>query len=127
MQYNEITGTVIDTAINIHRKLGPGLFESVYRKVLGYELRKRGFDLLEEYPIPVVWDNVKMDIGFRVDLIVCRMVILELKPVEAITPIHKKQLLTYLRLADMRLGLLINFGQELLKDGIYRIVNDLPE
>ena len=127
MQYNEITGTVIDTAINIHRKLGPGLFESVYRKVLGYELRKRGFDLLEEYPIPVVWDNVKMDIGFRVDLIVCRMVILELKSVEAITPIHKKQLLTYLRLADMRLGLLINFGQELLKDGIYRIVNDLPE
>jgi GxxExxY protein len=127
MQYNEITGTVIDTAINIHRKLGPGLFESVYRKVLGYELRKRGFDLLEEYPIPVVWDNVKMDIGFRVDLIVCRMVILELKSVEAITPIHKKQLLTYLRLADMRLGLLINFGQELLKDGIYRIVNDLAE
>ncbi len=127
MRHNEITGTVIDTAMNIHRKLGPGLFESVYRKVLAYELRKRGFDLLEEYPIPVVWDNVKMDIGFRADLIVCRMVILELKSVEAITPIHKKQLLTYLRLADMRLGLLINFGQELLKDGICRIVNNLPE
>ena len=127
MQHNEITGTVVDTAIDIHRRLGPGLFESVYRKVLAYELRQRGLDVLEEQPIPVVWEDVKLEVGFRADLIVNRMVILELKSIEAVAPVHKKQLLTYLRLADMRVGLLINFGEELLKNGIHRVVNGLAE
>ncbi len=123
MRHNEITGAIIDTAIDIHRRLGPGLLESVYRKVLAYELQKRAFDVLEEEPIPVVWEEVKLEIGFRADLVVNRMVIVELKSVQSVAPVHKKQLLTYLRLADMRVGLLINFGEELLKNGIHRVVN----
>ena len=127
MQHNEITGTVVEVAIDIHRRLGPGLFESVYRKVLAYELRQRGLDVLEEQPMPVVWKDVKLEVGFRADLIVNGMVILELKSIEAVASVHKKQLLTYLRLADMRVGLLINFGEELLKNGIHRVVNGLAE
>ena len=99
----------------------------MYRKVLAYELRQRGLDVLEEQPIPVVWEDVKLEVGFRADLIVNRMVILELKSIEAVASVHKKQLLTYLRLADMRVGLLINFGEELLKNGIHRVVNGLAE
>jgi len=99
----------------------------VYRKVLAYELRQRGLDVLEEQPIPVVWEDVKLEVGFRADLIVNRMVILELKSIEAVASVHEKQLLTYLRLADMRVALLINFGEELLKNGIHRVVNDLAE
>ena len=127
MHHNEITGAIVDAAIEIHRRLGPGLLESVYRKVLAYELRKRGFDVLEEQPIPVVWDDLQMEVGFRADLIVAGMVIVELKSVEQVIPVHKKQLLTYLRLADMHVGLLINFGEKLLKNGIRRVVNNLPE
>ena len=127
MQHNEITGTVVDTAIDIHRRLGPGLFESVYRKVLAYGLRQRGPNVLEEQPIPDVWKDVKLEVGFRADLIVNKMVILELKSIEAVASVHKTELLTYLRLADMRVGLLINFGEELLKNGIHRVVNGLAE
>jgi GxxExxY protein len=127
MLHNEITGIVIDTAMDIHRRVGPGLLESVYRKVLAYELRKRGLHVLEEEPIPVVWDDMKLEVGFRADVIVNRMVIFELKSTEAVAPVHKKKLLTHLRLADMRVGLLINFGEELLKDGIHRVVNKLVE
>lgn len=127
MRHNEITGVVVDIAIDIHRKLGPGLFESVYQKVLVYELRKRAFDVQEEWPIPVVWEDVKLEVGFRADLVINGMVIVELKSIESVAPVHKKQLLTYLRLADMRVGLLINFGEELLKSGIHRVVNNLEE
>jgi len=94
---------------------------------MAYELAKRGLWVEKEVPIPVVWEQVKLDIGFRADLIVEHHLIVELKSVEAITPVHKKILLTYLRLADKRLGLLINFGVELLKNGIHRIVNGLEE
>ena len=127
MLHNEITGAIVDTAIQIHRKLGPGLLESVYRKVLAYELRKRGFRVVEEKPIPVVWEDVRLELGFRADLIVNNMVTIETKSVETVAPVHKKQLLTYLRLLDMRVGLLINFNVELLKDGISRVVNRLEE
>ena len=127
MQHNEVTGLIIDTALDIHRRLGPGLLESVYRKILAYELRKRGFRVQEEQPIPVVWDDVRIELGFRADLIVNDLVVVETKSAEAIAPVHKKQLLTYLRLTDKRVGLLINFNVELLKDGISRVVNKLPE
>jgi len=127
MTHNEITGTIIETAIRIHRQLGPGLLESVYRKVLAYELRKQGFHVLEEEPIPVVWEDVRLEVGFRADLIVNEIIVVETKSVEAIHTVHKKQLLTYLKITDKRLGLLINFNVELLKDGITRVVNNLPE
>ena len=127
MTHNAITGAIVDTALHIHRRLGPGLLESVYRKVLAYELRKRAFHVLEEQPIPVVWDDVRLELGFRADLIVNHMVVVETKSVEKVAPVHKKQLLTYLRILDMRVGLLINFNVELLKSGISRVVNNLPE
>src|SRR4029077_19417242 len=94
---------------------------------LAYELRKRGLKVETEIPIPVVWEEVKLDVGFRADLIVESVVIVELKSIESLAPVHKKILLTYLRLADKRLGLLINFGTELLKDGIHRVVNNLEK
>jgi GxxExxY protein len=125
--HNEITGIIVDTAIDLHRRLGPGLLESVYRKVLAYELRTKGLEVVEEYPVDVVWDEIHMDIGFRADLIVNQLVLVELKSVERLAPVHKKQLLTYLRLVDLRVGLLINFGEELLKNGIHRIVNNLDD
>jgi len=127
MQINEITGAVIDTAIAIHRRLGPGLLESVYRKVLAYELRKRGFEVQEEWPIPVEWEDVRLEIGFRADLIVNGVVLVELKSTEKVAPVYKKTLLTYLRVTDKRVGLLINFGEEVLKNGIHRIVNKYVE
>lgn len=127
MTHNEITGVIIETAIRIHRQLGPGLLESVYRKVLAYELRKQGFHVLVEEPVPLAWEDVRLELGFRADLIVNGMVIVETKSVEAVHPVHKKQLLTYLRITDKRLGLLINFNVELLKEGITRVVNNLPE
>lgn len=127
MTHNELSAVILDTAISIHRALGPGLLESVYLHVLTHELRKRGLAVEIEVPIPVVWEAVQLEVGFRADLIVERMVIVELKSVEAVAPVHKKQVLTYLRLADKRLGLLINFGAELLKDGVHRVVNRLDE
>ncbi len=127
MQLNEITALIIDTALAIHRRLGPGLLESVYQAVLAHELRKRGLHVVTEVPIPVVWDELQLEVGFRADLIVEGVVVVELKSVEAVARVHKKILLTYLRLADKRLGLLINFGEELLKDGIHRVVNDFKE
>jgi GxxExxY protein len=125
MHLNEISGIAIDTAMDIHRRLGPGLLESVYREVMVYELRKRGLTVDKEVPIPVIWEDVKLDIGFRADLIVENSMVIELKSIEAIAPVHKKILLTYLRLADVRLGLLMNFGMELLKQGISRVINGL--
>jgi len=105
--------------------LGPGLLESVYETTLAYELAKRGLQLRRQQAMPVVYESVQMDIGFRADLIVEGKVIVEIKSVEAISPVHRKQLLTYLRVTDKRLGLLINFNVELIKDGITRVVNSL--
>ncbi len=125
MNENEIAREVVDAAYKIHTKLGAGLLESVYQSVLEYELGKRGLAVKAEQPIPVVYEDVHLEIGFRADLIVENKVIIELKSVETVHPVHKKQLLTYLRLADKRLGLLINFGSFLIKDGISRIANNL--
>jgi len=127
MRHNEISGVIVDAAIHIHRRLGPGLLESVYQSVLAFELRKRGLKVAREVGVPIVWEDVKIDAGFRVDLMVEDAVVIELKSVETVTNVHKKQLLTYLRLAGKRLGLLINFGDETLRRGITRIVNGLEE
>jgi GxxExxY protein len=123
MTYNELSGMIIEAAIDIHRRLGPGLLESVYQTILAHELRKRGLDVRKEEPIPLVWDNIRFDMGFRADLIVNELILIELKSIEHIASVHKKQVLTYLKITGKKLGLLINFGDETLKDGISRIVN----
>jgi len=125
MTENEIAKVIVDAAYQIHVRLGPGLLESVYESVLAYELRKLGLSVVRQQPIPVVYDELDFDEGFRADLVVNEQVIIELKSIEKIHPVHKKQLLTYLRLADRRLGLLINFGEALIKDGITRVANNM--
>lgn len=125
MTENGLSRIVVDVAFQIHTSLGPGLLESVYQKVMAYELRKRGLQVEAEVPLPVIWDDVRMEVGFRIDLFVNCKLIIELKSVERVAPVHKKTLLTYLRLADCKLGLLINFGEELMKTGISRVVNGL--
>lgn len=127
MTENEVARQIVDAAYKVHTTLGPGLLESVYEAVLAYELQKRGLQVVRQQPIPVIYESVHLEEGFRADLVVEGKVIVELKSVEAAAPLHKKQLLTYLRLADKRLGLLINFGAALIKDGITRIVNRLQE
>ena len=127
MRENEAAKVVVDVAFQIHKRLGPGLLESVYEAVMLHELRKRSVHVENQVPIPVEWDDVKLEVGFRADLIVEHCLIVELKSVEQISPVHKKQLLTYLRLADCRLGLLINFNTDLIKNGISRVANGLPE
>ena len=127
MTENAIAKEIVDAAYRIHTTLGPGLLESVYDTVLAYELNRRGLRTTRQQAIPVVYENVRIDAGFRADMIVEDKVIVEVKSVELLAPVHKKQLLTYLRLADKRLGLLINFQVALIKDGITRIVNGLEE
>ena len=127
MTENEIAKIIVDAAYQIHVRLGPGLLESVYETVLAYELKKRGLNVVRQVPVPVIYDDLEFEEGFRADLIVEDRVIIELKSVESIQPVHKKQLLTYLRLTDRRLGLLINFGEALIKDGISRIANGLKD
>ena len=121
---NNISGQIVDAAVHVHMRLGPGLLESVYERVLAYELEKRGLAVERQVPVPITYDDIRFEEGFRADLIVEKSVIVELKSVETMAPVHGKQLLTYLRLMDCRLGLLINFGAPLLKDGVKRIVND---
>lgn len=126
MDENEIAKIFLDAAFHVHRNLGPGLFESVYEKVLEYELvNTHQLYVQTQMPLPVVWQGIKMDIGFRTDLIIESRLIVEIKSVEQLAPVHYKQLLTYLRLADIKLGILINFNEELLKNGIKRVVNNL--
>ena len=127
MTENAIATEIVDAVYRIHTTLGPGLLESVYQTVLAYELGRRGLHTVSQQPIPVVYENVRIDIGFKADLVVEDKVIVEIKSVELLAPVHKKQLLTYLRLADKRLGLLINFQVALIKDGIHRVVNGLDE
>ncbi len=124
---NEIARHIVDAAFRVHQQLGPGLLESVYEVVLEYELKKRGLATSRQLAVPIEYDGLKFDTGFRADLLVSDKVIIELKSVESVAAVHKKQLLTYLRLADKRLGLLINFGEAYIRDGISRVVNGLPE
>ena len=127
MNENDVAKQIVDVAFKIHQAYGPGLLESVYEAIMAYELKKRGLLVNRQQPIPVVHEDVRMGVGFRADLIVENKVVVEIKSIEAVSPVHKKQLLTYLRLTDKRLGLLINFNVELIKHGISRVVNGLTE
>jgi GxxExxY protein len=127
MTENDIARQVVDSAYRIHTAFGPGLLESVYDTVLAYELGRRGLRTVRQQAIPVIYDGIRIDAGFRADLIVEDKVIVEIKSVESLAPVHRKQLLTYLRSADKRLGSLINFHVVLIKDGISRIVNGIEE
>lgn len=127
MTHNEISGIIVDVAIHIHKELGPGLMESVYKAIMIYELRKRGLTVVDEFPVPVVWENVKIEEGYRADLLVENKVMVELKSVEKNLPVFVKKLNTQLRLSHKKLGLLINFGEAYLKDGIVRVVNGLQD
>lgn len=125
MRENELAKSVVDSALKVHKALGPGLLESVYQTVLAYEIRQNGLKIETEVSVPVVYGQVQIETAFRADIIVEGCLLVELKSVEQIIPVHKKQLLTYLRLCDIKLGLLINFNEELIKNGIHRVVNGL--
>lgn len=127
MRLNDLTGMVIDAALKVHRTLGPGLLESVYTLALYHELNQRGLKVEKEVVIPVIYEGVELGDGFRADIIVEGRVLLELKSVEAVASVHKKQTLTYLRLTGIKVGLLLNFGAELMKQGIYSIANGVEE
>lgn len=125
MTENQITHKIIGEVIQLHQNLGPGLLESVYQKALAYDLREAGFEVREQVPIPFVYKEIIQDIGYKIDILVEDLVLIELKTVEKITPVHHAQTLTYLKLSGLKLGLLINFNTKLVKDGIFRIVNNL--
>lgn len=124
---NKLTESIIGAAIEVHQRLGPGLLETAYRKCLAYELRKRGFEVVEEQPIPVFYDNVHLECGFRADLLVNGSVVVELKAKSAIHPVDKAQTLSHLRLMNLQVGLLINFHEVKLVDGLHRIVNKFKD
>jgi GxxExxY protein len=125
MDENELSKIIVNTAFEIHTKLGPGLFESVYEEIMYFELSNIGLKVERQVGIPVYWKEIKMEVGFRADLIVENKVVIELKCVNTTGAIHSKQVLTYLKLSGCKLGLLINFSELLIKDGITRIVNNL--
>lgn len=122
---DDITGTVIDSAMKIHRELGPGLLESVYELVLTHELERRGFRVQRQRAVRIEYDGILFEEGFRADLVVEARVVIEIKSVELLAPVHFKQLVTYLRLMGLEVGLLINFGNATLKEGLHRLVNGL--
>lgn len=127
MHENEISGIIVDAAYKIHTTLGPGLLESVYEAVLAFELAKRGLRVVVQQAIPVIYEDVRLELGFRADIIVNNKVVIEVKSVDAVAPVHPKQLRTYLKLMDLKLGLLINFNVPLIKEGIRRVVNNLSD
>lgn len=125
MDENQLSKIIVDCCYRIHKTLGPGLLESVYLEILIYELKKLGLKCEKEVGIPVHYEDMQLDLGFRADLIIENLIIIELKSVEKVLPVHKKQLMTYLKLTGMKLGLLVNFNVNLIKDGIERVVNGL--
>ena len=127
MEPNEITRNIVDAAYKIHVAMGTGLLESVYEAVLYYELLNRGLRVRRQVPIPIEYDGIKFDEGFRADLLVEESVIVELKSTQTNHPVHPKQLRTHLVLAKLQVGLVLNFGLQTMKDGIIRVVNGLPE
>jgi iron complex transport system substrate-binding protein len=125
-ELDDITGTIVDASMRIHTDLGPGLLESVYEAVLARVLARRGLHVVRQQPMGFEYDSMSFNEGFRADLVVEQRVIVELKSLQRLAPVHGMQLLTYLRLTNLQVGLLINFGAESLRDGVHRIVNDLP-
>lgn len=127
MDINELSNRIIGAAIEVHKTLGPGLLESIYEECLGHELSLRGISFERQKPLIVTYKGKTLDCVYRLDLVVEKQIIIELKSCESIEPIHRAQLLTYLKLSDLRLGLLLNFNVPMMRDGIVRIVNALPE
>jgi GxxExxY protein len=125
MTENDISYKVIGAAIEIHKSIGPGLLESVYENALAYDLKELGFNVRQQVPMPFIYKEVKQEVGFRIDLLVNSKVIIEVKAVETVAPVHFAQLLTYLKLSGIKLGLLINFNSKTLKNNIHRVVNNL--
>lgn len=125
MELNEISGIVVDSALKVHSALGPGLLESAYEACLRHELVKRGLEIQSQVILPVVYDGVQIDLGYRLDLLVNSILIVELKAVDTLTDVHKAQILSYLKLSGMKLGLLLNFNVAHMRDGIRRIANGL--
>ncbi len=125
MTENELSRIVFDCALKVHQSLGPGLLESAYEECLFYELRKQGLNVEKQKPLPLIYEEVKLDIGYRIDIIVNNKLIIEIKSVEALNDVHFAQLLTYLKLTNCKLGLLINFNVTLIKNGVKRVVNNL--
>jgi len=122
---NDLSYIIIGAAMELHKTLGPGLLESVYEAALAYDLRELGIEVKSQVPMPLVYKEIKQDVGYRIDLLVENKVIIEIKSVENLAPVHFSQTLTYLKLSELKLALLINFNTKLLKDGIHRIVNNL--
>ena len=127
MHENHLSRIIVDSAFKIHTSLGPGLLESVYQAVLSHELKLRGLSITTQQAIPVIYEGVQLEVGFRSDIVVNGKVVIEVKSVDALAPVHAKQLRTYLRLMDLRLGMLINFNVDLIKNGIQRVVNGLED
>lgn len=125
MEENDLSYNIRGAAFKVHTELGPGLLESVYETALSYELKQKGYDIKNQVGVPMIYADIKMDVGFRLDILVNNLVIVEIKSVESLSDIHHKQLLTYLKLSNKKLGLLINFNSSSLKDSIIRIVNNL--
>ncbi|WP_273567376.1 GxxExxY protein [Maribacter halichondriae] len=125
MTENEISKVIFDCALKVHKSLGPGLLESAYEECLFYELKKTGLSIEKQKPLPLVYEEVKLEVGYRIDLIVENKVIIEVKAVEALNDVHLALVLTYLKLSNCKLGLLINFNVTLIKNGIRRVVNNL--
>ena len=122
---NRLSNVIIGTAIRLHRQLGPGLLESVYEHILAHELKKQDYQVLQQQPVPLVHDDIKLEAGFRIDLMVENKVLVEIKSVEALAPVHFAQTLTYLKVSGLKLGLLINFTGTVLKNGLRRVVTNL--
>ncbi len=125
MDENQLSKIIIGSAIKVHKNLGPGLLESAYEETLYYELNKEGLNVEKQKPMPLIYDEVKLDVGYRIDLIIESKLIIEIKSVEYLNDVHLAQILTYLKLSGCKLGLLINFNVKYLKDGIKRVVNNL--
>ena len=123
LETNQLTQAIIGAAIEVHKRLGPGLLESAYRACLAYELRKQRFNVIEAKPVPVFYDEVQLECGFRADLLINNLIVVELKAKTAVHPVDKAQTLSHLRLLNLRVGLLINFHEEKLVDGVHRIIN----
>ena len=120
--YKELTGKIVDCAIIVHKSLGPGLLESAYEECLFYELQNCGLETLKQYPMPLIYKDKKLDVGYRIDLLVEDKIVIEVKSVDFLIPIHTAQLMTYMKLSECRIGLLINFNVQFLKEGIKRII-----
>jgi len=123
---NDVARVIIDCAFRIYRELGSGMLESAYEAVLAFELTQRGFHVRLQVPVPLIWNGLQVKECFRADMVVNDLVLVELKSVENLVPVHKKQVITYLRLTGLRLGLLINFGARVFQEGVQRLVNGLP-